>query len=54
MTNLSLLIDDWNRILQLHIMEQALQKNIGYSDKAVVFLLIVEWISSPEVSSHHL
>lgn len=54
MTNLSLLIDDWNSILKLHIIEQALKENIGYSNKAVVFLLLVEGISSPEISSHHL
>lgn len=54
MTNLSLLIDDWNSILKLHIIEQALKENIGYSNKAVVFLLVVEGISSPEISSHHL
>lgn len=54
MTNLSLLIDDWDSILKLHIIEQALKENIGYSNKAVVFLLVVEGISSPEISSHHL
>lgn len=54
MTNLSFLIDDWNSILKLHIIEQALKENIGYSNKAVVFLLVIEGISSPEISSHHL
>lgn len=53
-TNLSLLIDDRHSVLQLHVIEQALKKDIGYSDKAVVLLLIIEWISSSEVSSHHL
>lgn len=53
-TNLSLLIDDRHSVLQLHIIEQALKKDIGYSNKAVVLLLIIERISSSEVSSHHL
>lgn len=54
MTNLSLLIDDGNGVLQFHIVEQALKKDVGYSDQAVVFLLIVERVRSPEISSHHL
>lgn len=51
---LPLLVDDGHCILQLDIMEETGQENIGHTDQAVVFLLIEEWISALEIGAHHL
>lgn len=53
-TNLSLLIDDGDGILQLHVMEQGLQEYVGYSDEAVVLLLVIERVCAPEIPLAYL
>lgn len=47
---LSLLADDGNSILQLDIMEKALQKNVGHPYQVVVLLRLVEWVTAITVS----
>lgn len=42
---LSLLADDGNCILQLDVMEKALQENVGHPNQVVVFLSLVEWVT---------
>lgn len=42
--HLSLLADDGDSILQLHVMEKALEKNVGHSDQVVVFVCLIERI----------
>lgn len=51
---LPLLVDDGNCVLQLDIVEETCQENIGHADQAVVLLLIEEWISTLEIGAHHL
>lgn len=42
--HLSLLADDGDSILKLHIMEKALEKNVGHSDQVVVLVRLIERI----------
>ncbi len=42
---LSLLADDGDSILQLNIMEKALQKNVGHSYQVVVLLRLIERVT---------
>lgn len=42
---LSLLTDDGDRILQLDIMEKALEENVGHSYQVVVLLRLVEGVT---------
>lgn len=51
---LPLLVDDGHRILQLDVIEETGQENIGHTDQAVVLLLIEEWIGALEIGVHHL
>lgn len=51
---LSLLVDDWHCILQLDIVKQTGQENIGHTDQTVILLLIEERVSTFEVRPHHL
>lgn len=51
---LPLLVDDGNCILQLDVIEETGQENIGHTDQAVVLLLIEEWIGTLEIGAHHL
>lgn len=51
---LPLLVDDGHCILQLHIVEETGQENIGHTDQAVVLLLIEKGIGSLEIGPHHL
>lgn len=51
---LSLLIDDWHCILQLDIVKQTGQENIGHTDQTVILLLIEERVRTFEVRPHYL
>lgn len=51
---LPLLVDDGHCILQLDVIEETGQENIGHTDQAVVLLLIKEWIGALEIGAHHL
>lgn len=42
---LSLLTDDGDSVLQLDIMEKALQKNVGHSDEVMVLLCLAERVT---------
>lgn len=43
---LALLADDGHGVLQLHVVEKALQKHVGHADQVVVLLCFVERIAS--------
>lgn len=51
---LPLLVDDGHCILQLDIIEETGQENIGHADQAVVLLLVEEWVGALEIRAHHL
>lgn len=51
---LSFLVDDGHCILQLDIVEQAGQKNVGHANQTVILLLIEEGVGTFEVRSHNL
>lgn len=51
---LSLLVDDGHCILQLDIVEQAGQENVGHTDQTVVLLFIEERVGTLEIGPHHL
>lgn len=51
---LALLVDDGHCILQLDVVEQASQENIGHTDQTVVLLFIEEWVGTLEIGPHHL
>lgn len=51
---LPLLADYRNCILQLDVMKEALQKNIGYADQVVVLLSFVERVGLLAVRFHRL
>jgi hypothetical protein len=40
--------------LQLHIIEKGLEENIGHSNETVIFLLIIEGVSTLEVRPDYL
>lgn len=46
---LSFLVDDGNGVLQLDVIEETGEENIGDADQTVVFLLVKEWICSTEI-----
>ena len=54
MQYLPLLVDNGNSILQLDIMEQTGQEDVGHADQTVVLLLVEERVGSPEVRAQHL
>lgn len=51
---LSLLVDDRHRILQLDIVKQTRQEDIGHSDQIVILLLGKERVGTFEVRPHRL
>ena len=51
---LSLLVDDGHCVLQLDVIEQAGQEDVGHADQTVVLLLIKEWVGTLEIGAHHL
>ncbi len=51
---LSLLVDDGHCILQLDIVEQACQENVGHTNQTVVFLFIEEGVGTLKIRPHHL
>lgn len=46
---LSFLVDDGNGVLQLDVIEEAGEENVGDTDQTVVFLLVKERICSTEI-----
>lgn len=52
--HLSFLVDDGNSVLQLHVVKQAGEEDIGNADQTVVLLLIEERVGSTEVGAQHL
>lgn len=53
-THLPLLVDDGYCVLQLDVVEEAGEKDIGYANEAVVLLLVEKGVGSLEVATHHL
>ena len=53
-THLPLLVDDGYCVLQLDVKEEAGEEDVGYTNQAVVLLLVKEWVSPLEVATHHL
>ena len=53
-TNLPFLVDNRDSILQLHIIEEGLEEDVSHPNETVVFLLIIERISTLEVRPYHL
>ena len=51
---LPLLVDDGNCVLQLDIVEQTPQEDVGHANQTVVLLLVKEWVCPPEIRTHHL
>lgn len=51
---LSLLVDDGHCVLQLDVVEQAGQENVGHTDQTVVLLFIEERVGTFEIGPHHL
>lgn len=53
-TYLSFLVDDGHRVLQLDVVEQAGQENVGHADQTVVLLLVEERVGALEIGPDHL
>lgn len=51
---LSLLVDDGHCVLQLDVVEEAGQENVGHADQTVILLLIEERVGALEIGPHHL
>ena len=51
---LSLLVDDGNGVLQLDVVEEAGQEDVGDADQTVVLLLVEERVGPAQVRAHHL
>lgn len=52
--HLSFLVDDGNSVLQLHVVEQTGEEDVGHADQTVVLLLVEERVGSTEVGAQHL
>lgn len=54
LTYLSYLVDDGHCVLQLDVVEQAGQENVGHADQTVVLLLVEERVGALEIGPDHL
>lgn len=48
-THLPFLVNDGYGVLQLHIVEETGQEDIGNANQTVIFLLVKEWVCSAEI-----
>lgn len=53
-THLPLLVDDGYCVLQLDVVEEAGEEDVGYANQAVVLLLVKKGVGPLEVATHHL
>lgn len=51
---LSLLVNNGNSVLQLHVIEETGEKHVGHTNQTMVLLFVEERVGSAEVWAHHL
>lgn len=51
---LSLLVNNGNSVLQLHVVEETGEKHVGHTNQTMVLLFVEERVGSAEVWAHHL